>query len=108
MTRLKPLLQLACMLMVPLAAGCGDACLKLADQICNCQPDDASRSACQTQAREQEKLFPIRNADQQRCQQALDTNACDCQKLTTPEGRVACGLAYTGAPPDTAAAAQSE
>src|SRR5437764_2787675 len=106
MHRLKPLLPLVLVLTVTQAVGCGDACLKLADQICNCQPDDASRSACQAQVREQEKVFPIRNADQQRCQQALDTNACDCQKLTTPEGRVACGLAYTGAPPDTAVQAE--
>jgi hypothetical protein len=106
MNRLKPLLPLGCVLMVSLAVGCGDACLKLADQICNCQPDDATRSACQAQAREQEKVFPIRNADQQLCQRALDTNACDCQKLTTPEGRQACGLAYTVAPPDTATQAQ--
>jgi hypothetical protein len=106
MNRLKPLLQLACVLMVPLAVGCGDACLKLADQICNCQPDDASRSACQAQVRQQENVFPIRSEDQQRCQQALDSNACDCQKLTTPEGRQACGLAYTVAPPGTAAQPQ--
>jgi hypothetical protein len=103
MTRLKPLLLLACVLTVPLAAGCGDACLKLADQICNCQPDDATRSGCQAQVREQENVFSVRNEDQQRCQQLLDSNACDCRKLTTPEGRQACGLAYTVAPPDTPA-----
>jgi hypothetical protein len=94
MRSLKPLLLLAFVLTVTQAAACGNACLKLADQICNCQPDDVLRSGCQAQVREQEKIFSIRNEDEQRCQAALDSNACTCDRLTTPEGRTACGLAY--------------
>jgi hypothetical protein len=101
MKRLKPLLLLACVLTVPLGAGCGNACLKLADQICSCQPDDTSRSNCQQRARQQEAIFPVRSQDDQFCQDRLDSNACDCQKLLTPEGREACGVAYTLAPPDS-------
>ena len=99
----KPLLLLAFMLTVTQAGGCGNACLKLADQICNCQPDDTLRSGCQAQVREQEKVFSIRSADEQLCQAKLDSNACTCDKLTTPEGREACGLAYTFAAPQTPA-----
>lgn len=103
MKRLAPLLLLAGVLTLPLVAGCGNACLKLADQICSCQPDDNSRQNCQQRAREQEAIFSVRREDEQLCQQALDSNACDCQKLITPEGRKACGIAYTFAPPDGAA-----
>ena len=106
MKRLKPLLLPAFMLTVPLVAGCGNACLKLADQICGCQPDDTSRANCSQRAREQEAIFPVRSEDERRCQDALDANACDCQKLITPEGRTACGIAYTIAPPDGAASSR--
>lgn len=106
MKRLKPLLLLACVLTVPLAAGCGNPCLQLADQICVCQPDDTSRVNCQQRAREQEAIFSVGNDQQRLCQQALDTKACDCQKLITPEGRKACGIAFTVAPPDTAGTAR--
>ena len=104
MHRFKPLLLLGFVLTVTQAAGCGNACLKLADQICNCQPDDVSRSGCQAQVRQQEKVFSIRNEDEQLCQAKLDANECTCDKLTTPEGRQACGLAYTFAPTETPAA----
>jgi hypothetical protein len=94
MKRLKPLLLLASVLTLHLVAGCANPCLNLADQICSCQPDDVTRSACQQRAREQEAIFPVNSQDQQRCQQALDTHVCDCQRILTPEGRVACRLAY--------------
>ena len=106
MNRLKPLLQLACVLMVPLAVGCGDACLKLADQICGCQPDDTSRANCQQRARDQESIFPVRTQDEQVCQAALDSQKCNCQNLLTPEGRAECGIAYTFAPLDAPATSQ--
>ena len=106
MNRLQPLLLLACVLTLPLAAGCANPCLRLADQICGCQPDDTSRANCQQRAREQEAIFSAGPDQERLCQQALDTKACDCQKLITPEGRTACGLAFTVAPPDTAGTAR--
>jgi hypothetical protein len=90
----RPLLLLGCVLTLTLAAGCGNACLNLADRICNCQPDDALRSGCQQQVRQQEGIFPIRSQDEQLCQAKLDSNQCTCDKLTTAAGREACGLAY--------------
>jgi len=59
MPRRGLLLLAACALAVPLLAGCGNACFKLADQICSCQPDDTSRANCQSRARDTEKIFPV-------------------------------------------------
>lgn len=94
MKRLAPLLLLAGMLTLPLVAGCGNACLKLADQICSCQPDDTSRANCQQRARDQEAIFSVRSEDEQACQRILDSGKCDCQSLVTPEGRAQCGIAF--------------
>jgi hypothetical protein len=98
MRRPGPLLLLACALAIPLLTGCGNSCFKLADQICACQPDDTTRANCQARARDQAQIFPISAEDQQRCQEKIDSKACECQKLTTPEGRVACGTGYADAP----------
>jgi len=99
MKRLKPLLLLACVLTLQMATSCTNACLQLADQICSCQPDDITRSACQQQARTQEGIFSVTSLNEEECQKALDTHACDCTVITTPEGRVGCGLAYDAGVP---------
>ncbi len=84
----------ACVLSLSLAAACGDACRTLAAQICVCLPDDGSRAACNERAKEAEATFKVRPEDQAFCQKQLDTHACDCNQLNTPEGKVGCGLAY--------------
>src|SRR3954467_8043944 len=98
MRRRLRLLLPAGMLTLLLAAGCGDACLQLADEICSCQPDQASQANCQQRARDQEGIFNVRKQDEQFCQHLLDTNSCDCKKLDAPEGRQACGTSITVAP----------
>lgn len=98
----------ACVLTLTLSAGCADACLSLASEICNCQPDDNSRAICNSQASQQEASFPVGPQDQKFCQQKLDSQACDCSsegttaayasccgRLNTPAGRAACGLTIT-------------
>lgn len=85
---------LACMLSLTAAAGCGNACLTLASQICSCQPDDGTRAACNQRANDAQASFPIRPEDETYCQGLLNSNACDCNKLTTPQGRANCGIAY--------------
>ena len=100
MKRLKPLLLLACVLTLQMATSCTNACLQLADQICSCQPDVITRSACQQQARTQEGIFSVTSLNEEECQKALDTHACDCTVITTPEGRARCGLAYPEPLPD--------
>lgn len=93
--RTRPLLALSALCAAALLTeGCGNACLDLASQICVCLPDDGSRAACNRRAKDDQGTFPVRNADQQVCQQLLDSNQCDCTKLNTPEGKLHCGLAY--------------
>jgi hypothetical protein len=93
----KVLRLLVCVLSLSVAAGCSDACISLANQICSCQPDTSSESNCQQLASAQESTFPVRAQDQKFCQKQLDTHACDCNKLNTPEGRQSCGLSFTPA-----------
>jgi hypothetical protein len=90
----KVLPLLACMFTVIFAAGCGDACLDLAGRICNCLPDDGTRSECNRRASDSETNFPVTAQDRTYCQHQLDTKACDCTKLATPEGRAGCGIAF--------------
>jgi hypothetical protein len=90
----KLLRLLGCVLTVTLAAGCGDACLDLASRVCGCLPDDGTRGACNARAKDSEANFPVTAQDQAFCQHQLDTGACDCRQLTTPEGKVGCGIAY--------------
>jgi hypothetical protein len=86
---------LACVVSLLSAAGCGDACRSLVEQICVCQPDDGTRAACNQRAHDAESSFPLRPEDVAYCQHQLDTHACDCNRLTTVEGRQGCGVAYT-------------
>ena len=108
MSRLKALPLLACLFSLTLAAGCGDACLSLANQICGCQPDDNSKQICNAEAKAQEKTFVVSKADEQFCQQKLDSQNCNCSaqkttsdravccnRLNTADGRAACGLVLT-------------
>jgi hypothetical protein len=90
---------LACLLSLTFAAGCGDACLTLADQICVCLPDDGTRAACSKRARDQEASYPVRSEDTTYCQQQIDSHACDCNNLNTDQGRQNCGIAYKIAQP---------
>ena len=94
----RALLGLACVLSLSAAAGCGNACLSLADQICHCLPDDGTRALCTRRAKEAEATYPVSRADEQRCQQLIDQRQCDCNVLNTPEGKLACGIAWNGAP----------
>jgi hypothetical protein len=91
----KALRLLVCMFSFSLAAGCSDPCLNLANQICNCQTDVTSVGNCEQLAQQAEANFPVRSQDEQFCQRQLDSRACDCNKLNTPEGRANCGISFT-------------
>ena len=91
---LRALALAALLLCAALAQGCGNACLTLASQICQCLPDDGTRAYCNQRAKTDQDNFPVRAVDETFCQQKLDSNACDCTKLSTPEGKLGCGLAY--------------
>lgn len=94
----KALPALACVLSLLAAAGCGDACLDLASQICQCLPDDGTRATCNQRAKEAEANFPVSKEDEQRCQQLIDLKQCDCNVISTPEGKQTCGIAVNGVP----------
>lgn len=85
---------LVCVLSLSLATGCGNACLSLASQVCQCQPDDGNRAACNRRAKEQQVNFPITKQDENFCEKQIDSHACDCKVLDTAEGRVGCGIAF--------------
>jgi len=91
----KVLRLLACVVTVTFAAGCGDSCLDLASKVCNCLPDDGTRAECNRRASDSESVFPVSSQDQAYCQHQIDTNACDCKKLATSEGKAGCGIAFT-------------
>lgn len=86
---------LVCVLSFSLAAGCTDACIQLANVICSCQPDVISQNNCEQLAQSAEGQNSVRDQDEKFCQAQLDSNACDCNKLDTPEGRQNCGLSFT-------------
>ncbi|HEX4384239.1 MAG TPA: hypothetical protein VH083_14865 [Myxococcales bacterium] len=98
----KALRLLVCVLSFSLATACSDACINLANQICDCQPDTTSETNCQQLAQAAESIFPVRGQDETYCQHQLDIGACDCNKLSTPEGRQGCGLSF--ASPDAGTA----
>ena len=83
---------LACMLSITVAAGCGNACLSLANQICACLPDDGTRAACVQRAKDSQQSFPLRPEDEQFCQSKLAV--CDCHQLQTIQGKQNCGIAF--------------
>jgi hypothetical protein len=95
----KVLPLLACMLTLTAAAGCGDPCRDLANQICVCFPDDGTRATCNQKAKDSESIFPVDQQDKEFCQKRLDSGACNCHNLATPDGRKACGLTYPPPPP---------
>ncbi len=84
-------------------AACGSPCQDLAERICNCQPAGVARDNCKSSVKNQiggsEGQRPAGD-DQKRCQALLDTcpdpesNSHQCEVLATPEGKIACGLAY--------------
>jgi hypothetical protein len=90
----RPLILAACVLTLSLAAGCGDACLSLAEQVCGCQPDPISTDNCNQRAKDAKGIFGVNSSDEAFCQAQLDNNACDCTKLDTADGRVKCGIAF--------------
>ena len=94
MFSLRPLILIGCVLTLSLAAGCGDACLSLAEQVCGCQPDPVSVDNCNQRAKDAKGIFGVNSNDEAFCQKQLDSNACVCTNLDTTQGRQACGIAF--------------
>ena len=95
---LGPLLLAFLLALGATQVACGNACLSLAKEVCRCLPDDGTRAACNQRAKDGEASFPVRGDDDAYCQQKLDQGACDCNNLTTPEAKLACGFSYPTTP----------
>jgi hypothetical protein len=76
-----------------LLAGCGNDCLTLAKQVCQCAASGARQQACQAQVGLVNNTLHLTGDDLTRCNNLLKT--CDCRLLTTNSlsGKVACGVA---------------
>jgi hypothetical protein len=81
-----------------LAAGlslsaCGNDCLTLAKQVCQCAASGARQQACASEVGLISGTIHLTGNDLTRCSNLLKT--CDCRLLTTNSlsGKVACGLA---------------
>jgi hypothetical protein len=74
-------------------AGCTHPCLKLAEQICACEPGQIERETCEKQMKSAFDAARPDELDTQAsvCSELIDT--CDCHALDTEAGRQACGLA---------------
>jgi len=49
---------------------------------------------CNQRAKDAESSFSVTAQDKDYCQHLIDTHACDCRNIATPEGRAGCGLTY--------------
>jgi len=76
-----------------LLSACGNDCLKLAKQVCQCAASGARQQACQSQVGLVNSTLHLTQDDLTRCNKLLNT--CDCRLLTTNSlsGKVACGVA---------------
>ncbi|MDF1563915.1 MAG: hypothetical protein P1V51_12780 [Deltaproteobacteria bacterium] len=96
MRRLSFLLSILALTALGLAAaGCTHPCLKLAEQICECEPGEIEKEACEREMKSAYDSARVNElkAQADTCTELLDT--CDCTRLDTEEGRQACGLART-------------
>jgi hypothetical protein len=86
--------RLALLLAAGLAlSACGNDCLTLAKQVCQCASSGARQQACQSEVGIVNGTMHLTPQDMSRCNSLLKT--CDCRLLTTNSlsGKVACGLA---------------
>lgn len=81
-------------------AACGSPCKDLAARVCNCQPGGGVRDACNQAVGTQLGSQDVTSAEEQRCQELLatcpnpDSDSHACERIQTPEGKAACGLAF--------------
>ena len=80
-------------------SGCKGACRELSEKICDCSTTTSlEREVCVRRAANDETIVEPTADNEAFCESKLDS--CDCSQdrkgvdLTTPEGKMACGLAY--------------
>jgi hypothetical protein len=88
---------------------CGSPCQDLATRICNCQTAGAVRDSCVSGIKAQLSNGAQKpgSADERFCTSILDSGKCPdpaddrtmCDRLLTPQGKEACGLAFPAPTP---------
>ncbi len=74
-------------------AACNNDCQNLANNICECAPNQTAQQNCQMAASLANGTYSLSSDDLSRCTQWLQT--CDCRMLASGsyQAKVACGLA---------------
>jgi hypothetical protein len=77
-------------------AGCKSDCRKLSEKLCDCTTNTTDRTVCMQSASLKETYSPPSDADNATCRALYD--GCDCHLISTPRGKVQCGMArpYAG------------
>ena len=71
---------------------CESACTELSNFICKCETTETRQQACVQRIGREEDSKTVSAADQERCTEILDGEACTCDSLARGELE-ACGLA---------------
>jgi len=74
-----------------LLLGCKGNCRQLSEKLCDCQVTTAAKTSCLQRVVSEEGRIGPKSADEAVCHDLLQS--CDCHKLDTYDGKVACGLA---------------
>lgn len=76
--------------------GCRSPCVQLAERICECEATQTEREVCVRRAQEEQNRTATSDEEGRRCASLVP--GCDCTRLSTSEGKIACGLARGAAP----------
>ncbi|MFN0063049.1 MAG: hypothetical protein ACKVPX_11110 [Myxococcaceae bacterium] len=74
-----------------LTLGCKGPCRQLADKLCECRTNTIDRQQCQQEVALEADRAVITSEDDEVCAALLE--GCDCNNVSTAEGKAACGLA---------------
>jgi hypothetical protein len=73
--------------------GCKSSCRQLSERLCECALNTNEKTACVSRAGNAEGVNPPSAADEAYCKALLAPGQCDCRLISTPEGKIRCGLA---------------
>ncbi|MGQ0505608.1 MAG: hypothetical protein ACT4TC_09835 [Myxococcaceae bacterium] len=89
---MRPAALLTLLVLAFTAAGCKSKCRQLSEKLCDCATNSIEKESCLRSASNDEGRVSVSDEANAQCAQLLP--GCDCRAVNTPEGKVACGLAY--------------
>lgn len=95
---MRTLFFLSVALTAVVLVGCKGNCRRLSEKLCDCSTNTNDNTICLQAAALKESSANISSADDERCRVLFDN--CDCHLISTPEGKVRCGLARPFPPED--------